>query len=297
MPKRICIDPGHGGYDPGAVAKGVREKDITLKIGLQLRDLLRKAGFEVLMTREADVSPGGYPQVAADLRERCRIANTKQVDVFLSLHVNAGGGRGAEIYVYGQGGPIASLAKGVITGVSTICGTHGQAVRDGGPNGTGFAVICNTEADAMLLEIGFIDSDDLQKIQANLDKFAPLICRAFCEFYKLKVPDDRADDQEPPVPQMLDRQAVDLVIAQLGALTKTGTDEVLVACNYAANSLRRALSLPITQNKGIPTPRAADRVIDVLGALWMCAEDEDIQDAYHYAADALRAVQSQRFIG
>lgn len=291
MPKLICIDPGHGGYDPGAVAQGVREKDITLKIGLQLRDLLRKAGFDVMMTRESDVSPGGYKQVAADLRERCRIANTKGADVFLSLHVNAGGGRGAELYVYGGGGPIAKLAKGVITGVSTICGTHGQAVRDGGPNGTGFAVICNTDADAMLLEIGFIDSDDLPKIQANLEKFAPLICRAFCEFYSVRDPADQTDENEPSVPQILDRKAANLVIAQLGALTKTGTDDVLVACNYAANSLRRALSLPITQTQGVPTASAAGNVINVLGALWMCAENQDIQDAYHYAADALRGVQ------
>lgn len=50
----IVIAPGHGGKDPGACAQGVREKDITSHVGLQLRDLLKKAGFAVVMTRETD---------------------------------------------------------------------------------------------------------------------------------------------------------------------------------------------------------------------------------------------------
>ncbi len=291
MSRIICIDPGHGGYDPGACANGVREKEITLQIGLQLRDLLRRAGFQVIMTRDSDVSPGGYRQVDADLRERCRISNAAGADVFLSLHVNAGGGRGAELYVYEGGGAIAKLAKGVIESVATICGTHGQAVRDGGPSGTGFAVICKTEADAMLLEIGFIDSEDLPKIQANIREFAPLIARAFCKFYGVP-------DRAPTLPQeptrsnrSLERGAVDQVIAQLGSFTKTGSADVVIACNYAANSLRKALSMPITQSLGNPNVQAADRVISVLGALWMCADERAVQDAYHHAADALRALR------
>src|SRR3569833_1092910 len=145
MTKRIiCIDPGHGGYDPGAVAQGAREKDITLRIGLRLRDLLQRAGFAVIMTRERDNSPGGYEEVNADLRERCRISNAAGADVFLSIHVNAGGGHGAEVYANGDGGSIAGLARGIINNVATICGTHGQAVREGGTKGAGWAVIKGT---------------------------------------------------------------------------------------------------------------------------------------------------------
>jgi len=290
MSKVICIDPGHGGYDPGACAQGAREKDITLQIGLQLRDLLRQAGFTVVMTRETDLSPGGWTRVDADLRERCRISNLEGADVFLSIHVNAGGGRGAEIYVYGDGGPIKGLAQSVITNVATICGTHGRPVRDGGPNGTGFAVLCNTEADAMLLEIGFIDSEDLPKIQARIREFAPLIAQSFCQFYGVKAPENPVKEQ-PVKESSLNRDAVDLVIGQLSVMTKTGSSEVLIACNYAANSLRRELSLPITQALGVPNDRAAAGVINVLGALWMCADNRAIQEAYHFAADALRSIR------
>ncbi|MFD2170989.1 N-acetylmuramoyl-L-alanine amidase family protein [Tumebacillus lipolyticus] len=291
MSRIICIDPGHGGYDPGACADGVREKEITLQIGLQLRDLLRQAGFQVIMTRDSDASPGGYRQIDADLRERCRISNTAGANVFLSLHVNAGGGRGAELYVYEDGGAIAKLAKGVIHNVATICGTHGQAVRDGGPNGTGFAVICKTEADAMLLEIGFIDSEDLPKIKAHIREFAPLIARAFCDFYGVSAAKPTLPQKQTRSPRSLERAAVDQVIAQLGALTKTGAADVVIACNYAANSLRKMLSLPVTQSLGNPSAQAADRVIGVLGALWQCADDRAVQDAYHHAADALRELR------
>lgn len=290
MPKVICIDPGHGGYDPGACAQGAREKEITLQIGLHLRDLLRQAGFTVVMTRETDRSPGGWTRVDADLRERCRISNLEGADVFLSIHVNAGGGRGAELYVYGDGGPIKGLAQSVITNVATICGTHGRPVRDGGPNGTGFAVLCNTEADAMLLEIGFIDSDDLPKIKARIGEFAPLITKAFCQFYGVQVPGSPAKEQQETA-DGLERSAVELVIGQLGAMTKTGSSDVLVACNYAANALRRELSLPITQALGVPNDRAAAGVINVLGALWICADNRAIQEAYHFAADALRSIR------
>ena len=277
--KIICIDPGHGGYDPGACAQRAREKDITLHIGLQLRDLLRRAGFQVVMTRESDVSPGGVTTVNPDLRERCRISNAAGADVFLSIHVNAGGGRGAEIYVHGNGGPIASLAKGIVTNVATICGTHGRPVRDGGPNGAAWAVICNTKADAMLLEIGFIDSDDLAKIQQHLDEFAPLIARAFCEFYGVEYPDDAP---------ALDPVAVQKVIPALGALYGVATPEAGIAYNYAANALRRAVGATVTTDMGKPTRAAAEQVCAVLSAMWQPGASDAVRDVLHYAADELR---------
>ncbi|MBL0387938.1 N-acetylmuramoyl-L-alanine amidase [Tumebacillus sp. ITR2] len=287
MTKLICLDPGHGGYDPGAVHGDAREKDITLHIGLQLRDLLRRVGFGVIMTRETDSAPGGKTEVNADLNERCRIANAAKVDVFLSIHVNAGGGHGAEIYANGNGGPIAPLAKGIITNVSTVCGTHGQAVRDGGHNGEGWRVIVGTDMDAMLVEIGFIDTDDLSKIQTHIDEFAPLIASAICTFYGVSFPEAAAPAQKMP----LNAAAVQTVINELGMLTKTASDAVDIAYNYAANSLRRALQMPITDDLGKPDKASADLVANsILGDHWKAAYDQDIRDCYHVAADALRTL-------
>lgn len=236
----VCIDPGHGGYDPGAANRDVREKDITLKIGLQLRDLLQQAGFSVVMTRESDVSPGGYREINADLRERCRISDAAQADVFISVHVNAGGGRGAEIYVYKDGSTIRPLAQSIVENVATITGYHGQPVKDG----SDLYVIRNTSAPAMLLEIGYIDSDDLPKIQANIDNFAPLIAKAFCQFYGLPM-------QE--VKQKMSPEDANKITAILGSVWNQlnqlpGTDQAKREIGRLADEVRLAAGLP-TQNR------------------------------------------------
>ena len=80
--KKIVIDPGHGGHDPGAIGpNGIEEKNITLKIGTMLAARLRKMGFQVIMTRDKDVF--------IPLEERTAIANMSNADIFISIHANA----------------------------------------------------------------------------------------------------------------------------------------------------------------------------------------------------------------
>jgi N-acetylmuramoyl-L-alanine amidase len=79
--KRIVLDPGHGGAQVGALAdSGASEKEITLDLALRLRRLLQDASFEVLLTREADVT--------MSLEQRVAFANARRADVFVSIHVN-----------------------------------------------------------------------------------------------------------------------------------------------------------------------------------------------------------------
>ncbi|MDP3543408.1 MAG: N-acetylmuramoyl-L-alanine amidase [Elusimicrobiota bacterium] len=90
-PKRkrlIVIDPGHGGKDPGASSpRGTREKDVNLAAALELARVLRERGdFDVLLTREEDVF--------VPLSERSELANSKNADLFVSLHCNAARGKG-----------------------------------------------------------------------------------------------------------------------------------------------------------------------------------------------------------
>lgn len=97
--KTIVIDPGHGGKDPGAIGRsGTREKDITLKVSLYLRDLIKKRmGKRVLMTRHRD-------EFVA-LEDRAEFANKHGADLFVSIHVNAHPKRsvkGLEIYYFGK---------------------------------------------------------------------------------------------------------------------------------------------------------------------------------------------------
>ncbi len=94
--KRIVIDPGHGGKDPGAIGylKGIREKNVTLEISRRLAKKIRlRLGCEVILTRNSDTF--------LSLEERTAIANTKNADLFISVHTNANRAmacRGIETY-------------------------------------------------------------------------------------------------------------------------------------------------------------------------------------------------------
>lgn len=87
--RRIVVDPGHGGHDPGAVGpNGIQEKDVVLAVGLKLKDLIKEElGLDVVMTRSSDVF--------IPLEERTAIANKVNADLFLSVHANAATNRSA----------------------------------------------------------------------------------------------------------------------------------------------------------------------------------------------------------
>jgi N-acetylmuramoyl-L-alanine amidase len=91
----VVIDPGHGGKDPGAVANGLREKDINLKVGRYLFDILKSKGIQPVLTRSTDVY--------LKLSDRTDIAMKRNADLFVSLHCNAlpagRHARGVEIYL------------------------------------------------------------------------------------------------------------------------------------------------------------------------------------------------------
>lgn len=79
--RRVVLDAGHGGTDPGATAGGLLEKEITLDIGRRLQSLLTRSGFEVIVTRDADHTIA--------LKDRAELANEAKSDIFVSIHVNA----------------------------------------------------------------------------------------------------------------------------------------------------------------------------------------------------------------
>jgi N-acetylmuramoyl-L-alanine amidase len=93
--RRIVVDPGHGGQDPGTIGHGgLQEKDLVLDVALRLASFLRKElGADVIMTRSTDVF--------VPLEERTAIANSQGADLFLSVHANSSRSpeaRGIETY-------------------------------------------------------------------------------------------------------------------------------------------------------------------------------------------------------
>jgi len=97
--RRVVLDPGHGGIDPGAQYEGLSESDLMLTFARELRDLLIRAGFDVAMTRDADVF--------VPLEARVSFAREAEADVFLSLHADslpeeAGSAHGATVYLLSE---------------------------------------------------------------------------------------------------------------------------------------------------------------------------------------------------
>jgi len=89
----IFIDPGHGGFDGGAIgADGTYEKDIVLAIGLFLEDLFVSDGYQVLMTRREDIDlaePGVHNLKRSDIYKRVEMINSSGADLYLSIHANS----------------------------------------------------------------------------------------------------------------------------------------------------------------------------------------------------------------
>jgi len=93
--RRIVIDAGHGGHDPGTIGRGgLQEKDLVLDVALRLDRLVRQdLGADAILTRSTDVF--------IPLEERTAIANSRGADLFLSIHANSSrnaGARGIETY-------------------------------------------------------------------------------------------------------------------------------------------------------------------------------------------------------
>ncbi len=92
--RKIVIDAGHGGRDPGAIGRnGLREKDLVLDIAKRIKDELSGNGIDVILTRDRDKFVSLY--------RRAQIANDNDVDFFVSIHANAArlkGANGFEVY-------------------------------------------------------------------------------------------------------------------------------------------------------------------------------------------------------
>jgi N-acetylmuramoyl-L-alanine amidase len=92
--RKIVVDPGHGGKDPGAIGRnGLKEKDVALSVAKILKSMLEKNGYKVVLTRNRDKF--------LSLGRRTYIANREKADLFISIHANSSRNRkvaGYEVY-------------------------------------------------------------------------------------------------------------------------------------------------------------------------------------------------------
>ena len=163
----VVIDSGHGGSDPGAVYRGRREKDDTLRLTLAVGEILQENGIEVLYTRTTDVYLSPY--------ERAVEANQAGVDFFLSIHRNSyptdNEVMGVESLIYDLSGLKYQMAQEINEQLETV-GFVDLGVK-ARPN---LVVLKRTRMPAVLVEAGFINSDtDNELFDSNFHDIAQAI--------------------------------------------------------------------------------------------------------------------------
>ena len=150
--KRVCIDPGHGGHDPGAVGGGVKEKDIALSVAKQIGAYLEARGCTVMLTRETDVF--------IELSDRARMANSAKAGLYVSVHCNSAESNaratGMEVYHYTHASEASKRAARIIYDkLLPASGLRGRGVK-----ADNFAVLRETKMPAVLVELGFVSNPD-----------------------------------------------------------------------------------------------------------------------------------------
>ncbi|WP_444214482.1 N-acetylmuramoyl-L-alanine amidase family protein [Dialister succinatiphilus] len=165
--KIICIDPGHGGTDVGAIGhiggKDVYEKNITLSIALPLRDMLTSAGAKVVMTRDTDKDVyGPWADADPELQARCDIANEAHADAFVSIHIDSFSNSsvdGTTAYYNAKSSKDLLLAQ--MMHQATM---NSLSIPDRGVKSNDFYVNVYTSMPSVLMEMGFITNDHRVKM-------------------------------------------------------------------------------------------------------------------------------------
>ncbi|MBW7652034.1 N-acetylmuramoyl-L-alanine amidase [Anoxybacillus sp. ST4] len=191
---KIIWDKGHGGNDPGAVANGLQEKQLTHKIVEYAMSYLEEnyTGFEQRTTRTGDQT--------LTLSQRAKMANDWGADVFISVHINAGKGTGFETYVYNGGvsSRTVALQNVLHNEILTTMRQFGN-ITDRGKKRANYAVLRETKMPAVLTENLFIDSNDAKHLQneAFLKAVGEAHARGVAKFLGLREKPKVQSQQKP----------------------------------------------------------------------------------------------------
>ena len=194
----IVLDPGHGGSDPGAEHGVLQEKNLTLRIATIVRDILSEyGGVQVYMTRTGDYAVG--------LEDRAQLAWNVHANMFVSIHLNSGGGTGAEVYypngnyngdVSYWGGITAQkiqnnlVALGLANRGAKIRNSENGTLYPDGSLADYYSVIRNTKllgTPGIIVEHAFMDGDYGRLLDDNfIYQLAVADANAIVDVYGLK---------------------------------------------------------------------------------------------------------------
>lgn len=166
MAKKVFIGVGHGGSDPGAVGNGFMEKNLALTIALACQHELARHGVLTKMSRTKDETESLNSKIAE--------CNAYKPDLAMDIHINAGGGDGAEVFHTINGGTGKTLAKNILTEVEQIGqNSRGTKTKVNSSGKDYFGFIRYTDAPAVIVECAFIDNKkDIAIIDTNAEQDA-----------------------------------------------------------------------------------------------------------------------------
>ncbi|HHX50198.1 MAG TPA: N-acetylmuramoyl-L-alanine amidase [Clostridia bacterium] len=188
--RKIGIDPGHGGIDPGAVGFFLKEKDVNLAIALKLREVLERSGFPTVLSREQDqelVSRGshhGKTWSGQELKARADKFNQARVELAVSIHINSHTNRLASYlasFVLKMGYQAERAARLLQKELLVVTG-----FPDGGIRSSNFQILRETRMPAVLVEIGFIShppTEEWLSREENLQKVAGALGKGIASYF------------------------------------------------------------------------------------------------------------------
>lgn len=215
MANSVFLSAGHGGNNPGAVALGLKEKDINLQTLLGCKDELERHGVKVFASRTTDENDDVYEEVREAIASGAKLA--------VSFHANAGGGNGFEAYCdtsNPDGVKFCKLAEKYVKAL----GQNSRGVKDG----MHLYFIRETPMTAALLESFFIDNDTDNNIgdtKAEQRAFGTAYAKAILEYLGIAYKENTPD--KPASPKKLYR-------VQTGAFAKKSGAEKQVKALKAA---------------------------------------------------------------
>lgn len=164
--KVVVVDPGHGGYDGGAVGPtGVQEKDVTLAIGKKLAQNLKRAGAVVVLTRDRDVdlvTPGAPRKKRSDLENRLKVVQKSGAQLYINIQANALGTRwtGAQTFYNPKLPANKELAVSIQAEIKRIMrNTKREALPIHDP-----WILQNVDVPAAMVEVGFLSNAKEEKL-------------------------------------------------------------------------------------------------------------------------------------
>lgn len=183
----VLIDAGHGGFDGGASANGVLEKDINLSVAKKLKERIESGGGNAVMTREEDVSTAdesrtdGSSAKKSDLKRRREMIKESGANMFISIHMNKFTQEqywGAQVFYAKTPDDSRKLGEAIQAALPRVLNDGNTRVAKTADSG--IYILKNAEIPAVIVECGFLSNPDEAK-KLNADEYQSSLADAIYE--------------------------------------------------------------------------------------------------------------------